>query len=333
MTPDSNRFPTLLQSFFTDRLVAQRRASPHTVAAYRDTFRQLLRFAKVKLGKEPSVLTLEDLDANFIAGFLENLEKVGGVCAATRNVRLAAVRSFFKYLAFQEPARAAAVQRVLAIPRKRQDRALVEYLTRAETEALIAAPDRTTYLGRRDHAILHLAVQTGLRVSELTGLRCADLCLGTGAHVRCLGKGRKERCTPLTKATAKIMGAWCRERNGAPTDPLFPSARGLSFSSDGVQYLLKKHARVAGQGCPSIDNKRVSPHVLRHTAAMNLLQAGVDRSLIALWLGHESVETTQVYLSADLILKEKILTKTRPLKALAGRYRPDGDLLAFLKGL
>lgn len=333
MATDNNRFPILLQSFFTDRLVGQRRASPHTVAAYRDTFRQVLRFAKAKLGKEPSDLRLQDLNADFVSAFLEDLESVGGVCAASRNVRLAAIRSFFHYVAFQEPAHAAAIQRVLAIPRKRQERTLVEYLLLAETEALVAAPDRSTYLGRRDHAILHLAVQTGLRVSELTGLRCVDLCLGTGAHVRCRGKGRKERCTPLTKATAKILTAWLRERNGSPTDPLFPSVRGGSLSSDGVQYLLKKHTKVAVQNCPSIGSKRVSPHVLRHTAAMNLLQAGVDRSLIALWLGHESVETTQVYLSADLILKEKILNKTRPLKALPGRYRPDSDLLAFLKGL
>lgn len=333
MQPDKERFPTLLQAFFTDRLVGQRRASPHTIAAYRDTFRQLLRFAKRQLGKEPSALELADLDANLVAAFLDDLEKVGGVCAASRNVRLAGIRSFFHYLAFQEPAFAANIQRVLAIPRKRQDRALVEYLTRAEAEALVATPDRSTYLGRRDHAIFHLAIQTGLRVSELTGLRCGDLCLGTGAHVRCVGKGRKERCTPLTKATAKIMKAWLRERRGSITDPLFPSARGCSLSSDGVQYLLRKHAKVAIHRCPTIGNKRVSPHVLRHTAAMNLLQAGVDRTLIALWLGHESVETTQVYLSADLVLKEKILSKTRPMKSLPGRYRPPSDLLAFLKGL
>lgn len=329
--PASN-FPTLLQAFFTDRLIGQRSASPHTIAAYRDTFRLLLRYAHAKLGKCPSNLQLEDLNAPFIGAFLEHLEK-GGVCAASRNVRLAAIRSFFHYLAFQQPGYAALVQRVLAIPRKRQDRALVEYLSRLESEALLAAPDHSTWSGRRDHALLHLTVQTGLRVSELVGLRCEDIRLGVGAHVRCEGKGRKERCTPLTKETVKVMKAWCRERAGAAAEPLFPSARGRTLSADGVQYLLAKHVNTARQLCPSLQTKRVSPHVLRHTAAMDLLQAGVDLALIALWLGHESVETTQIYLSADMAMKEKILAKTRPVKAPAGRFRPDDDLMEFLKNL
>lgn len=328
-----NQFPTLLQAFFTDRLLGQRRASPHTIAAYRDTFRLLLKYAAEQLGKSPSNVQLGDLHAGFIGAFLEHLEKAGGICAATRNVRLAAIRSFFNYLAFQEPGYAALIQRVLAIPRKRQDRAMVEYLTRAEASALLASPDRSTWSGRRDHALLQLAVQTGLRVSELVGLRNQDLKLGVGGHVRCQGKGRKDRCTPLTKATARVMKTWCHERAGVDTDPLFPSARGRALSPDGVQYLLRKHVKVAQQTCSSLSNKRISPHVLRHTAAMDLLQAGVDRSLIALWLGHESVETTQVYLSADLALKEKILAKTRPLQAPAGRYRPAEDLMTFLKGL
>jgi len=329
----ANGFPTLLQSFFTDRLMGQRSASPHTIAAYRDTFRLLLRYAYDSLGKSPSDIQLDDLHASFIGAFLDHLEKAGGICATSRNVRLAAIRSFFHYLAFQQPGYAALIQRVLAIPRKRHDRALVDYLTRPETEALLAAPDRTTWAGLRDHALLHLTVQTGLRVSELVGLCCQDLCLGTGAHVRCRGKGRKERCTPLRKDTVAIMRTWYRERDGDNTDPLFPNARGGIMSADGVQYLLAKHVNTARQTCPSLQNKRVSPHVLRHTAAMDLLQAGVDRTLIALWLGHESVETTQVYLSADLALKEKILAKTRPMQTPAGRYRPNDDLMAFLKSL
>lgn len=329
----TNRFPFLLQAFFTDRLIGQRRASPHTVAAYRDTFRLLLRFAEQQLGRCPSDLQLDDLNAPFIGEFLEHLETDRGVSPATRNIRLAAIRSFFHYLAFQEPGYAALIQQVLAIPRKRQDRALIEYLTTPETQALLTAPDLSTWTGRRDRAILHLAIQTGLRVSELVGLNHEDVCLNVGANVRCQGKGRKERCTPLTKATTRIMREWCEECPGVGRDPVFLSVRGTRLSCDGVQYLLAKHLKSARRSCPSLEKKRVSPHVMRHTAAMNLLQAGVDRALIALWLGHESVETTQVYLSADMALKEKILAKTRPVPAPAGRFRADDELLTFLKGL
>jgi site-specific recombinase XerD len=326
-------FPELLQAFFTDRLISQRRASEHTVAAYRDTFRLLLHYAHEQLGKMPGELVLEDLNAPFIGSFLDHLEKTAGICPASRNLRLAAIRSFFHYIAFQAPGHAALIQRVLAIPRKRQDRPVIEYLTKPEIEALLSAPDRNTWAGRRDHALLLLAIQTGLRVSELIGLRCKDLALGTGPHVRCDGKGRKARCTPLRKDTVKIMCAWVRELTGLQNEPLFPSARGGHLSADGIQYLLAKHLRAARRACPSLEKKRVSPHVLRHTAAMNLLLAGVDRSLIALWLGHESVETTQMYLSADIVLKEKILAQTAPFKTRPGRYRPDDSLLAFLKSL
>jgi len=326
-------FPALLQAFFTDRMMRQRNASPHTIAAYRDTFRLLLRYAQERFEKAPHKIQLEDLDAPFVCEFLGHLEKTRGICATSRNVRLAAIRSFCHYLAFQLPEYAATIQRVLAIPRKRHDRALVEYLTRPETEALLAAPDRTTWGGRRDHTLLHLAVQTGLRVSELVGLRCQDLSLGTGAHVRCHGKGRKERCTPLKKESIALMRAWCSERNGTGDQPLFPNARGGSLSPDGVQYLLAKHVAAARKNCHSLCKKRVSPHVLRHTAAMDLLQAGVDLALIALWLGHESVETTQIYLTADMAMKEKVLALTTPLNTPHGRYRPDDDLMAFLRGL
>jgi site-specific recombinase XerD len=323
----------LLQSFFTDRLMNQRHASPHTIASYRDTFRLLLLFAKGELKKLPWQLTLEDLDAPFIGAFLDQLEKQRHNSPRSRNLRLAAIRSFFQYVSFQLPDRSAHIQRVLAIPNKRQDRSLIDFLTHPEIEALLAAPDQTTWSGRRDHVLLRLAIQTGLRLSEIISLRYADVQLGQAAHVRCHGKGRKERCTPLTKQTAAALEAWLHERGGSADDVIFPNARGSSLSPDGVQYMLDNHVAVAQQSCPSLKNKRVSPHVLRHTAAMELLQAGVDRSVIALWLGHESPETTQIYLDANLTLKEKALAKVAPLHGKLKRYRPDDALLNFLRAL
>lgn len=329
----STDFATLLESFFTERLLGQRRASPHTVAAYRDSFRLLLTYAHRRLQRPPSALRLADLDASFIGGFLDHLEKVRGNTPRTRNARLAAIHSFFQYAAFQAPDRAAQIQRVLAIPAKKCDRNVVSFLTRPEIDALLAAPDVGTWAGRRDHGLMLVAIRTGLRVSELTGLRCSDVTLGKGAHVRCQGKGRKERGTPLGKQAAAILRTWVRERGGSPTDPLFPSARGGTLSRDGVQYLLTKHVKAARRQCPTLEGKRVSPHVLRHSNAMHLLLAGVDCSVIALWLGHESVETTQMYLHANLALKEKIVAKAAPSQARSGRYHPGDRLLAFLKGL
>ena len=323
----------LLQSFFTDRLMTQRNASPHTIASYRDTFRLLLLFAKTQLKKLPCQLMLEDLDTPLIGTFLDQLEKHRHNSPRSRNLRLAAIRSFFQYASFQQPDRSAHIQRVLAIPNKRQDRSLIDFLTRPEIEALLAAPDQTTWSGRRDHVLLRLAIQTGLRLSEIISLRYANVQLGQAAHVRCHGKGRKERCTPLTKQTATTLETWLRERGGSADDAIFPNARGGSLSPDGVQYMLAKHVAVAQQSCPSLKHKRVSPHVLRHTAAMELLQAGVDRSVIALWLGHESLETTQIYLDANLTLKEKALAKIDPLHGKLKRYRPDDNLLNFLRAL
>lgn len=328
-----NNFPALLETFFTDRLTRQRQASPHTLASYRDTFRMLLEYAERRLKKAPSAVTLEDLGAPFVGEFLNYLEKERGIVPRSRNLRLSAIRSFFRYAAFQEPDRSALIQRVLSIPSKRYDRPQVAFLSRPEIEALLSAPDTGTWSGRRDHALLLLAVQTGLRVSELTGLRCEDIRLGTGAHVRCRGKGRKERCTPLTKQGGRVLKAWLRERNGAPSDPAFPNSRGDSLSSDGVEYILSKHVAVARKACPTLARKQVSPHVLRHSTAMSLRQAGVDLSVIALWLGHESVETTQIYLDADLALKEKIVEKTALARGRSGRYRPKDHLLAFLKSI
>lgn len=326
-------FAALLEAFFTQRLMHQRQASAHTIASYRDTFRMLLQFAHKRLKKVPSALALEDIDAPLVTAFLDDLEAVRGVAARTRNLRLTAVHSLFRYASYEAPTHAAQIARVLAIPAKKFDRALVAFLSRAEVDALLAAPDQHTWSGRRDHALMLLAVQTGLRLSELIGLRRDDVHLGTGSHVRVIGKGRKERCTPLSKATCAVLTAWLREPTRAPNQPVFPNARGGLLSSHGVHYLLAKHVAVAGEQCKSLARKRVSPHVLRHTTAMDLLQEGVEQSVIALWLGHESIETTQIYLDANLELKEKMLAKTTPPDGKPGRYRPDDKLLAFLKSL
>jgi site-specific recombinase XerD len=323
----------LLESFFTQRLMNQRQASPHTIGSYRDTFRMLLQFAQQRLHQPPARLAFEAIDAPMIAAFLDDLEKSRGITTRSRNLRLTAIRSFFQFAAYEEPSRASQIQRVLAIPGKRHIRALVHFLSRPEIDALLAAPDQHTWFGRRDHALLLVAVQTGLRLSELTGLQRDDAALGTGAHVRCVGKGRKERCTPLTKMTVTVLKEWLREpaRHGAKA--LFPSAGGGRLSPDSVADLLAKHVALACESCPSLRKKHVTPHVLRHSMAMGLLQAGVDRAVIALWLGHESVETTQIYLEANLAMKEEILAKTVPPGGKPGRYRPGDELLAFLKNL
>jgi len=325
----------LLQGFFTERLMRQRQASPHTIASYRDTFRLLLRYLQDQHHTPPAALALEAVDAAAIAAFLTHLERERGNTARTRNARLAALHSFFRYVALAEPSASALCQRVLALPSKRHDRALIGFLTREEIAALLAAPERATWAGRRDHALLLVAVQTGLRVAELIGLRGQDLVLDTGAHVRCRGKGRKERATPLTLHARTVLRAWIAERKPGPADPLFCHATGRPLSRDGVAYLLAKHVAVARRTCPSLARKRVSPHVLRHTTAMQLLLAGVDRAVIALWLGHESVETTQMYLDANLALKEALLAKTAPLDTpvAPGRFQPADRLLTFLNAL
>jgi integrase/recombinase XerD len=327
-------FQALLQGFFVDRLVHQRLASPHTVAAYRDTFRLLLRFATSRLHKPPSRLSIEDLDAPFIILFLDHLEKERGNCARSRNARLTAIHSFFQYVALAEPAHALFCQRVLAIPSKRFERGPVEFLLPKEIDTLLAAPDLTTWIGRRDRALLLLAVQTGLRVSELTALRREDVVLGKGPHVRCQGKGRKARCTPLRRDVARVLDAWLREQPGTdPQQPIFPSSRQGSLSRDAVERLVAKHVESARRPCPSLSKKNVTPHTLRHSAAMDLLRCGVDRSVIALWLGHESMETTQIYLHADMSLKEQALARTQKSRAVPTRYRPPDDILAFLEAL
>jgi site-specific recombinase XerD len=323
----------LLEAFFSERLQRQRRASPHTIAAYRDAFRLLLAFAERHIGKLPSTLLLADLDAPLVGAFLDHLERERGNSVRTRNARLAAIHSFFRFAAVREPAHGGLIQRVLAIPQKRFDRDLVTFLARGEVDALLAAPDTSTRLGRRDHALLLLAVQTGLRLAELTALRIEDLALGAGAHVRCHGKGRKERCTPLSRATARVLRAWIAECGATGTDLVFQSLRRTRLSHDAVERLVSKYAQVANRSCPTLARKRVTPHMLRHTTAVQLLEAGVDRAVIALWLGHEQVETTQIYLDADLAMKERALARTAPLGAGPGRFRPRDSLLAFLEGL
>jgi len=327
------RVAPLLQKFFLERLLRERGASPHTVASYRDTFRLLLVFAADRLGRPPTALTLEDLTAPFVATFLAHLERARGNSPRTRNVRLAAVHSFFRYVALSEPAWGNLCRRVLAIPAKRFERRPVDFLTRNEVEALLGAPDTRTWIGRRDRALLLVAIQTGLRVSELINLRQRDIVLGDGAHVRCRGKGRKERGTPLRPEARKVLTAWIAENGGRDEDPIFPTVRGTPMSRDAVERLVRKHTQSAARSCPELEVKRVTPHMLRHTAAMELLQAGVDRSVIALWLGHEQVETTQIYLHADMRMKERALERTRPLGVKPVRYRPNDELLVFLEGL
>ena len=325
--------PTL-EAFFTERLIGQRHASPHTVAAYRDTFRLLLLFAQKETGKTPSALNLEDLNAPLVGSFLDYLESERGNGPRTRNARLAAIHSMFRFAALRHPDHSALIQRVLAVPPKRFDRTLVSFLNDEEVDALVAAPDRSTVTGRRDHALLLFAVQTGLRVSELVGLRREDVEFGSGAHVRCTGKGRKERITPLTKTTVAVLQAWTDEQGGQPDDPLFPrSHRTTGLSRYAVTAVVAKHVATAAVRCPSLRSKQVSPHVLRHTAAMRLLHAGVDIAVIALWLGHESTETTQFYVHADLALKERALDRTTPIGSAPGRCRPPDTLVTFLEAL
>jgi len=325
--------PALLQQFFTAHLLGQGDASPHTIAAYRDTFRLLLRFAHDQLGRVPSAMPVAALDAAFVGRFLAHLEGGRRNSARTRNNRLGALRAFFRYVMVNEPALALHCQRILAIPTKRYARGPVTFLTEEESAALVAAPDPGTWRGRRDRALLRLAVQTGLRNSELTGLRRADVALGTGAHVRCLGKGRKTRCTPLRPDVAAVLQAWLAERGGPPDAPVFSNAKGGRLSADALQRLVARHAVTARRTCPSLRTKAVTPHTLRHGAAMALLRRGVDLSVIALWLGHESTETTQIYLHADMRLKEQALGHATPDGRAPDRYRPPDPLLAFLESL
>jgi integrase len=326
-------FQSLVQGFFTDRLLKQLGASPHTIAAYRDAFCLLLQFASQRLRRAPAELRIEDLDASFLGAFLDHLEGVRGNCARTRNNRLAALHAFFQYVAVSEPALALQCQRVLAIPSKRYERGPVEFVTEEESTAVVSAPDSARWIGRRDRALLLVAIQTGLRNSEITSLRRQDVELGTGAHVRCLGKGRKMRCTPLRPDVAAVLKQWLEQQGGKPGDPVFPSSNGGRLSADALQRLVSRHVTTARGRCPSLASKKVTPHTLRHGAAMAMLRRGVDLSVIALWLGHESTETTQMYLHADMQLKEKALAHANLSSVVPERFRPPDALLAFLESL
>ncbi len=327
------RLPALVQRFFTQRLLEQQGLSAHTVASYRDTFRLLFGFATQRLRRAPSKLLMEDLDASFLESFLRYLERDRGNSVRTRNTRLAALHAFFRFVALSEPALGLQCQRILAIPAKRYEQRPVEFLTEEEAAALVAAPDPQTWIGGRDRTLLLVAVQTGLRNSEITSLRCQDVALGTGAHVRCLGKGRKMRCTPLRPDVVAILKPWLSRQHGEPGDPVFPSSRGGPLSADALQRLVSRHARTACKACPSIKEKSVTPHTLRHAAAMGLLRRGVDLSVIALWLGHESSETTQIYLHADMQLKERALAHAQASGLAPTRYKAPDPLLAFLESL
>ena len=322
----------VLQGFFTDRLTA-RRVSPHTIAAYRDTYRLLLHHLHNTAGIAPSQLQLSDLNDGRVAAFLDHLERERGNSITTRNLRLTAIHSLFRYAALRCPEHADLIAHVLAIPVKQADSTLVTYLTRAEIDALLGAPDQSTALGRRDHLLLTVGISTGLRVSELTGLRVTDLSLGIAAHIRCTGKGRRERVTPLSKQTAKELLGWLTQRDARPSDPVFPARTGGHLSTDAVARLLHQHVTTATSRCASLADKAISPHTLRHTCAMNLLHAGIDSSSIALWLGHANTRSTQAYLHADMRMKEAALATTAPPDAKAHRYKPSDELLAFLEGL
>jgi site-specific recombinase XerD len=324
--------PTL-QAFFSDRLMGQRGASSHTIAAYRDSIRLLLRYAADRTHKQPCQLDIADLDAPLVGAFLDHLERDRHNEVRTRNNRLAAIHSLFGYAALRHPEHAASIQRVLAIPSKRFERELVTFLTEQEVDALLAACDPMTWTGRRDHALLVLAIQSGLRISELAGLTCSDIVLTAGAHVHCVGKGRKERRTPLVRQTVQVLRVWLAERKGSALEPLFPTITGQRLSRDAIEHRLAHYVANASRICPSLRHKQVTAHTLRHTAAMRLLLAGVDTTVIALWLGHEQVSTTTIYLHADMQQKERAIARVRPPATKPGRYRPADAVLAFLEAL
>jgi site-specific recombinase XerD len=324
--------PTL-QAYFTERMITQRDSSPQTIAAYRDTFRLLLAFASQRTGKQPCELDIDDLDAELICAFLNHLEQDRGNSARTRNARLAAIHSLYKYSALRHPEHLHTIGRVIAIPFKRHQRGGLTYLNLDEVKTLLAAPDTSTWLGRRDHALLLLAVLTGVRVTELVTLKIGDVHLGTGAHIKIEGKGRKRRATTLTPETVAVLRQWLKERQGQPQEPLFPTRQGQPLTRSGIRQLLAKHSATAAVNCPSLNNKPVSPHTLRHTNAMLLRAGNVDIATIALWLGHESIKTTYIYQHADPALKQQAVDRIAPLGAKPGRYRPSDALLAFLEGL
>ncbi len=327
-------FAPLLQAFFTQRLMTQSQASPNTIDAYRDTFRLLLTYVQDQTGKSPDALEIHDLDASTVTGFLSYLETVRGNSVRTRNARLAAIHSLFSYAGLRHPEHAAVIQRVLAIPTARIQRNMISWLQHDEAEALLGACDQQTRTGRRDHAMFVLAIQTGLRISELIGLNIADIHFGTGPHVHCLGKGRKERRTPLLPDVLAILQAWIAEHGGPDEAPLFTTSTGRRLSRDAIEQRLRVTVAKAVHSCSSLKTKKITAHTLRHTSAMKLLQAGVDTTVIALWLGHEQISTTNIYIHADMTLKQNAIAKVSPTQTAAqSRYQPTDIVMAFLEAL
>lgn len=330
---ETTAFPSLLQYFFAQHLCAHKQVSPRTVTSYRDTFRLLLEFLQNRTGRTASSLNVTDLDVPAILAFLEHLEVERGNTARSRNARLHAIRSFFHVVAVRDPANAALVSRVLAIPLKKTDRKLITYLTREETEAILAVPDQATWLGSRDHALLLTLYNSGGRASEITNLLCGHVSFGSHTFVHLHGKGRKDRTVPLWPQTSRVLQVWFQKMGSKPDTIAFPALRGGCLSADGLDHLLQKAVLAAKKTCPSLEKKRVTPHVLRHTTAMHLLQAGVDIAVIALWLGHESIETTHGYVEADLRMKELALNKLTPAQGRSSRFQPKDELLRFLAAL
>ncbi len=326
-------FSVLLQKFFSDYLISQRQASGHTISSYRDTFCLFLKFTQKYLKKEPSKIKIENITVDLIKEFLKDLEKNRNISVRSRNQRLAAIHSCFRYAALLYPERSNSIQQILAIPHKKHDYPVVQFLTSNEIDALLAMPDRTTWLGRRDYTLMLLAIRTGFRVSEMISLRWDNIIFGSASHVHCIGKGRKERTTPITKKTASVMKSWLNENKSNSENLVFTNARKGKLSRDGIDYILKKYIRLASDHCTTLKRKRISPHSLRHTAAMQLLEAGVDTMIIALWLGHESIESTQIYIKADLKMKENALNRTKDPNIKSLRYKPNDKLMEFLKSL
>jgi len=329
----TNNFSVLVQTFFTDYLISQRQASGHTISSYRDTFCLFLKFLQKHLKKDPSTIKIENITVDVIKEFLKELEKIRNISIRSRNQRLAAIHSCFRYASFLYPEQSNLIQQILAIPHKKHDYPVVQFLTSNEINALLATPDRTTWLGRRDYILILLAIRTGLRVSELINLCWNNITLGSSSHVHCVGKGRKERATPITKNTASVLKSWLNENKANNESLIFTNARKGKLSRDGFRYILKKYIRLASDNCETLKRKRISPHSLRHTAAMQLLEAGIDTMIIAIWLGHESIESTQVYIKADLKMKENALNKIKDPKIKSLRYKPNDSLIKFLKSL
>jgi len=333
MTPPAHSFPALLQEFFQRRLLAERGASAHTIASYRDTFELLLRYAERRTGRAASALTLDDLDAPLVLAFLDHLEEARGNSPRTRNLRLTAIRSFMRHASLRDPAALPVAQRVLAISPKRFDRPALGFLSREEVEALLEAPDRASWSGQRDAVLLAVLYNSGARVSELVGLRVADLLLDRASALHLRGKGRKERVVPLWKHTAKQLRVWLRRIDRNPEAPVFPNRAGKPLTRSGVEQRLRVAVAKASKRCPSLAARRISPHTLRHTTAMHLLQSGVDIAVIALWLGHEDTATTHLYVEADLAMKEAALQRLDEPSLKPVRYKPPDRLLAFLEAL